>query len=107
MKNGNINQGIIDRRIRGNLFQPEGDDFSKKDFNYHREDLTLKGSFVLSQMRKEEEEKKAAYKKPSGDRSRAWGNSMEEENKTNKSEGKSYKEIFTEMAKRQSKRPPK
>ena len=65
MKNGNINQGMIDKRIRGNLFQPEGDDFSKGKFDLQREEIIFRGNAALMEIRKSRTDKEPLEKSDS------------------------------------------
>lgn len=76
-----------------NLFMPEGDDYSKTEFDKSTEEIALEGNEILQKLRIQQAEgqiqKPVAIKKKTND--------------TGKSQGKeqkklTYKEIFDEMA---------
>ena len=63
------------KRYGIDLFLPEGDDYSKTEFDQHQEEMNAEGQAVLNRLRMEAEMARAASEKPRGkDSGRASGN---------------------------------
>ncbi|MHC1722004.1 MAG: hypothetical protein AB9836_02230 [Aminipila sp.] len=76
-----------------NLFMPEGDDYSKTEFDKTAEEIALEGTAILQELRIQQVANQALRPLPV----------KKIQNKTVKSQGKeqkklTYKEIFDEMA---------
>lgn len=76
------------------LFLPEGDDYSKQEFDSRREELELQGQNILKELRGSvnEELKKSQMKKKTGSKEAAGVKTGEEKKKL------TYKEILEQTA---------
>lgn len=91
------------KRYGRDLFLPEGDDYSKTEFDQHQEEMNAEGQAVLNRLRMEAEMARAASEKQRGkDNGRASGNTNAsskivntlQESKAESDEKLSYKDML-------------